>query len=143
MIRLPLVGCRRKVATLFQVGQMQSVSATDILVAQGTRHKAQGTRHKGAIDCEANLETGLVAGSQAGGSWEQGDPILSERDPDPATTADLIRVSLLLLHQRTRGESAPQHHTTTAHSPATNAKAQIFLLHPSTTDKLQSNHYEF
>ena len=56
--------------------------------------------HKGAIDCKANLETGLVAGSQAGGSWEQGDPILSERDPDPATTADLIRVL---------GESPPQH----------------------------------
>ena len=104
MIRSPLVECRRKVATLFQVGEMQSASATDILVAQGTRHK-------GAIDCEANLETGLVAGSQAGGSWEQGDPILSERDPDPATTADLIRVSLLLLHQ---GPEGNHHHSTTA-----------------------------
>ena len=68
-----------------------------------TRHKAQGTRHKGAIDCEANLETGLVAARQAGGSWEQGDPILSERDPDPATTTDLIRVSLFLLHQGPEG----------------------------------------
>ena len=95
-------------ATLFQVGQMQSASATDILVAQGTRHKAQG-----AIDCEANLETGLVAGSQAGGSWEQGDPILSERDPDPATTADLIRVPLLLLHQgpEVNHQSPPQHNS--------------------------------
>ena len=44
MIRSPLVECRRKVATLFLVGQMQSASATYILVAQGTRHKAQGTR---------------------------------------------------------------------------------------------------
>ena len=79
-------------ATLFQVGERQSASATDILVAQGTKHKAQGTKHKGAIDCKANLETGLVAGSQAGGSWEQGDPILSERDPDPATNAELIGV---------------------------------------------------
>ena len=111
MIRSPLVECRRKVATLFQVVQMQSASATDILVAQGTRHKVQGKKHKGAIDCEANLETGLVTGSQAGGSWEQGDPILSERDPDPATTADLIRVSLLLLHQ---GPEGSHHHSTTA-----------------------------
>ena len=101
MIRSPLVECRRKVATLFQVGEMQSASATDILVAQGTRHK-------GAIDCEANLETGLVAGNRAGGSWEQGDPILSERDPDPATTADLIRVSGCTRDQRGITTIAPQ-----------------------------------
>ena len=81
MIRSPLVECRRKVATLFQVGERQSASATDILVAQGTKHKAQGTKHKGAIDCKANLETGLVAGSQAGGSWEQEGPHLIRAGP--------------------------------------------------------------
>ena len=96
-----------------------------------TRHKAQGGN-----DCEANLETGLDAGSQAGGSWEQGDPILSEQDPDPATTADLIRVSGWTSDQRGI--------TTTAQKPTNrNAKAQMFLLHLCTTDKLQSNHYEF
>ena len=126
MIRSPLVECRRKVATLFQVVQMQSASATDIL-------DAQGTRHKGAIDCKANLETGLVAGSQAGGSWEQGDPILSERDPDPATTASLIRVSGWTRDQRGITTTAQQHTAQTemqkhkssccTSAPQTNCKA--------------------
>ena len=123
MIRSPLVECRRKVATLFQK-QVQQISWL---------HKAQGTKHKGAIDCKANLETGLVAGSQAGGSWEQGDPILSEQDPDPATTADLIRVSGWTSDQRGITTTAQKHTAQTemqkhkssccTSAPQTNCKA--------------------